>query len=122
MLDWILLQGYRNTLPLQTVHQLRRSAKSWTLLRPTNCLQPTRMPVLIEMNEYKNSGLVVILHCLSNFNATTTWHFHYLYVLLEENRKIDAICFPSFHNGCNHAYKVGRRLRTGEWSILVYFV
>ena len=52
------------------------------------------------IEEYKNSSLVVILLCL---NPTTTWHFHYLYVLLRENQQINAVCFPSFQNGCNLA-------------------
>ena len=68
-----------------------------------------------QIGEYKNSSLVVILHCL---NTTTTWHFHYLYVLFRGNHKINAVCFPLFHNGCNPAYKVWLRLRTGEYCIL----
>ena len=62
--------------------------------------------------EYKNSSLVVILHCL---NTANTWNFHYLYVLLRENHKINAVRFPSFHNGYNPSCKVWRRLRTGEY-------
>ena len=64
-----------------------------------------------QMEEYKNKSLVLILHCL---NTTTTQHFHYLYVLPRKSHKINAVCFPSFHNGCKPAYKVWRRLRTGE--------
>ena len=40
-----------------------------------------------------------------------------LYVLLRENHKINAICFPSFHNGCNPACKVWRRIWMGEWHL-----
>ena len=35
MLDWILSQNCINTLPLHTIHQLAKSAKSETLLCST---------------------------------------------------------------------------------------
>ena len=66
------------------------------------------------MEEYKNSSLVVILHCLNSFQHTNYVAFLLLYV--RENHKINAVCFPSFHNGCNPACKEWRRLRTGEYK------
>ena len=44
--------------------------------------------------------------------------FSLLFVLLRENRKINAVCSTSFHNGYNPTCKVWRRLRTGESNIL----
>ena len=76
------------------------------LLCPTNCLQPTPKSFACQMKDYKNSGLVVILHCLNSFQHNNYVVFSVLYVSLRENRKIFAICFPSFHDGCNPACKV----------------
>ena len=66
------------------------------------------------MEEYKNPSLAVILHCLNSFQYTNYVAFSLLYVLLRENHKINTVCFPSFHDGCNPACKVWRRLWTGE--------
>ena len=58
------------------------------------------------MEEYRNSDLVVIFSFFEHFSIQelATWHFHYsMYWLGRENHKINAICFPSFHNGCNPA-------------------
>ena len=54
-----------------------------------------------QMEEYKNSGLIVILHCLNSFQHNNYVAFSLLYVLLRENCKINAAYFTSFHNGCN---------------------
>ena len=51
-----------------------------------------------QIEKYKNSRLVVILHCLNSFQHNNYVAVHYLYVLLRENHKINAVCFPSFHN------------------------
>ena len=53
------------------------------------------------MEEYKNSGLVLILHCLYSFQHNNYVAFLLLYVLLREKHKINAVCFPPFHTGCN---------------------
>ena len=53
MLDWILSQNCWNTLRLHKVDQLARSAKTYTLLCPTNSLQPTSMPLLIRSKKIK---------------------------------------------------------------------
>ena len=55
------------------------------------------------IEEYKNPSLLVILYCLT---TTTTWHFHYLYVLLRENHKIKAVWFTTSHKYCNPTCKV----------------
>ena len=87
-------------------------AHSWSASKEYKILDDVVLDKLLAANtntgshqieEYKNSSLVVILHSL---NTTTMWHFHYLYVLLRENHKINAVCFPSFHNGCNPTCKV----------------
>ena len=105
MLDWISSQNCKNTLPLHTVDQRARSAKTWTLLRPSNCLQEKPMPLLITWKNFKNLGLVVILHCLNSFQRNYYVVFSLSYVLLKENRKINAI---------NPPCKVWPRLWTGE--------
>ena len=71
---------------------------------------------LKQLWEYKNSGLVVILHCLNSFQHNYV-AFSLLYVQLRENHKINAVCFPSFHNGCNPTSKVWCRLQMGEYTI-----
>ena len=60
--------------------------------------------VAYQIGEYKNSGLVVILHCLNGFQHNYV-AFSLLYVQLRENHKINAVCLLSFHNGCNPACK-----------------
>ena len=40
-----------------------------------------------QVDEYKNSGLVVILHCLNSFQHNNYVAFSLLYVLLRENHK-----------------------------------
>ena len=64
--------------------------------------------IAYQMEKYKNSGLVVILHCLNSFQHKNYVAFSLLHVLLRDNPKINAACFPSFHNGCNAACKVWR--------------
>ena len=70
--------------------------------------------ITYQMEEYKNPGLAVILHCLNSFQYTNYVAFSLLYVLFRKNHKMNAVCFPSFHDGCNPACKVWRRLWTGE--------
>ena len=52
-----------------------------------------------QMEEYKNSGLVVILLCLNSFQHRNYVAFSLLYVLLRENRKANAVCFLLFLYG-----------------------
>ena len=75
---------------------------------PDQLLAAKANTIAYQMEEYKNSGLVVILHCLNSFQ-----HKNYI-VLLRENHNVNAACFPSFYNGYNLARKVWRRLRMGE--------
>ena len=80
------------------------------------------------IEKYQNSNIKNLVEILHFLKTTTTWHFHYLYILLRENHKINAIFSPSFHdNGCNPACKIWHRLRTGEsakfltWMTLSHF-
>ena len=108
MLDWILSQKCRNTLPLHTFDQLTTSeeCKNLDSVMPNQLLAANADAVANPMEEYKNSGFVVILHCLNSFQHNKYVVFSLLYVLLRENHKINAVCFPSFHNGCNPACTV----------------
>ena len=117
--DWIFSQKCRNKFTSGSEFSF---AYSWStseveVYRILDAIVPDKLLAAntnagsYQIEEYKNSSLVVILHGL---HITTTWHFHNLYVLLRENHKINVICFPSFHNGCNPACKVWRRLWMGE--------
>ena len=46
------------------------------------------------------------LHCLNSFQRNNYVEFLLMYVLLRENHKVNAVSFPSFHNGCNPTWKV----------------
>ena len=81
---------------------------------PDQLLSANADAIAYQMEEHKDSGLVLILHCLNSFQHKNYVAFSLLYVLLRENRKVNAACFPSFHNGGNPACKVWRRLRTGQ--------
>ena len=68
MLDWILKQNCRNTLPLHTVDQLAQEPrKNLDAVVPDQFLAAISDTVAYQMEEYKNSGLVAILHCLNSF-------------------------------------------------------
>ena len=122
MLHWILSQNCRNTLSLHTEVEeplgLRVQKLNWDAILLLSAKH--HMPLLLlhadQMEEHKDSGLVVILHCLNSFQHKNYVAFSLLYVLLRENHKINAAYFPSFHNGCNPACKVWRRLWTEEWT------
>ena len=43
------------------------------------------------IEEFKNSGLVMILHCLNSFQHNNNMIFSLLYVLLRENHKINVL-------------------------------
>ena len=62
--------------------------------------------IAYQMEEHKTSGLVVILHNLNSFQQKNYVVFSLFYVSLKENHKINAVCFPFFHNGCNLTCKV----------------
>ena len=102
MFDWILSQNCRNALPLQRADHLARNWKNLDTVVPNQLLAANiaRCTIVIRwMEEYKNSGLVVILHCLNSFQQNNYVAF-LLYVLLRENHKINAVCLHLFHNGC----------------------
>ena len=97
-------------------------AQSWSTIEeyknvdvvvPDQLLTANTDVVSYHIKEYKNSGLVGILNCLNSFQHNNYVAFSLLYILLRENRKINAVCFPSFHGGCNPAYKLWCRLWTG---------
>ena len=69
-----------------------------------------------QIEEFKNSSLVVILHCLNSFqhNNYGTFTIH-IYCL---GKTWNAFCFPSFHNGCNPACKRWHRLSTREYMTI----
>ena len=61
-------------------------------------LETNTIAIAYHMEEYRNSGLVVILHCLNSFQ-----HKNYvIYVLLRENQKINAVCFLKVKDGGNY--------------------
>ena len=115
MLNWILSQNCRNILPFHRVDQLTSSAKTLGAVVPDKLLAANADTVAYQMEEYKNSDLVVIFYYLNSFHSNSYVAFSLLYVMLRENHKINAVCFPSIHNGCNPSYKVWRWLRTGEY-------
>ena len=53
--------------PLHTVDQLARRAKSLDAVVPDQLFAANADAVAYHMEEYKNSGFVVILHCLKSF-------------------------------------------------------
>ena len=67
MLDRILSQNYRNTLPLHTADQLSEGCKNLDVVVPNQLLAANVDAVAYQMEEYKNPGFVVILHCLNSF-------------------------------------------------------
>ena len=60
---------------------------------PVHLLAANADFVVYQIKEYKNSSLVVILHCLNIFKPNNYVAFSRLYVLLRENHKINAV-FP----------------------------
>ena len=67
---------------------------------PNQLLAANADVVVYQMEEYQNSRLVVILHGLNSFQQNNYVAFSLLYVLLRESNKINAVCFPLFHNCC----------------------
>ena len=58
----------------------------------------TMLMLLFQMEKQKfrfGCDFALFEHSFQHNNLTTTWHFHYV---LLENHKINAVCFPSFHN------------------------
>ena len=81
MFDWILSQNCRNTLPLHTVDQV---AKNVDTAIPDQFLAARANTSAYQMEEYKNSSLVVILHCLNSFQHNKYVTFLLLYVFLKD--------------------------------------
>ena len=73
MLHWIFSQNCRNSLPLHDSWSTSEEYKILEAVVPNELLvvNPNAGPYQIE--KYKNSSLVVILHCLNSFQ-------HYNYV------------------------------------------
>ena len=67
MLDRILSQNCRNTLPLHAVDQLSEGCKNLDVVVPNQLLAVNVDAVAYQMEEYNNPGFVVILHCLNSF-------------------------------------------------------
>ena len=114
ILDWILPQDCRNTLPLHRTDQLREECKNLDAIVPDQLLAA----LAHQVEEFKNSNLVVILHCFSSYQHNNYVAFSLLYIILRENHKMNAFCFPSFHNGCYPACKVWRMLRMVEYLVV----
>ena len=77
MLDWILSENCRNTLPLHTVVEQLGVQKLKTLLCPINWLQP--MPTSL-LTRWKNIKIQIWLwFCIvwTVCKTRITWHFHY---------------------------------------------
>ena len=76
------------------------------MLCPTNCLQSMPKPQhRFHRRLYTKVQVWLWFYIVRTvFIATTMCHF--LYVLLRENHKINAVCFPSFHNGCSPEFKL----------------
>ena len=103
MLDWSFSQNCRNKFNSFAYSWLTSEEyKNLDAVVPDELLATNANIGSYQVEEYKNSSLVIILHYL---NKTTTWYFHYLYVLLRVNHEINAVCFLSFHNGCNPSLK-----------------
>ena len=83
-----------------TVDQLSKKCRNVRAALPNQLLPANADAISHQMEEYKNSGLVVILHCMNNFQHNNYVVFSLLYVLLRENPKINVIFSPLFHNGC----------------------
>ena len=94
MLDWVLSPNCRRTIPLHTVE-----SKNLDAVVPNKLLAANAEAVGYQSEEYKNSGLVVILHNLNSSQHNNYVEFSLLYVLLRENHKTNAVCFLLFHNG-----------------------
>ena len=77
MLDWILSQNCRNTLPLHTFDQLAQNLRCYCA---DQLLAANVDTVAYQIEEYKNSGLAVILHCLNGFQYNNYVHY-YMYSL-----------------------------------------
>ena len=84
---------------------------------PNQLLGANADVIAYQMEEYKNSDLVKIFSLFEHFSIQELRGIFTIlcYCLGRENHKINAVCFPPFHNGCNSACKVWRRLWTGEW-------
>ena len=84
--------------------------KNLNAVVPDQLLAVNTNAIAYRMEEYKNLCLLVILHCLNSFQHSNYAGFSLLYVLLRENQKINAVCFPSFHSTCNQACKSSGRI------------
>ena len=84
---------------------------------PNQLLEANTNIIAYQMEEYKNWDLVKIFSLFEHFSIQELrdiFTILCIYCLGRENHKINAVCFPSFHNGCNPACKVWCRLWTGE--------
>ena len=81
MVDWILSQNCRNTLPLHTADQLSEEYKNLDAVIPDQLLAANTDAVAYQMEEHEYSGLVVILHCLNSFQSNSCVAFPLLYVI-----------------------------------------
>ena len=94
MLDWVLSPNCRSTLPLRSVE-----CKNLDAVVPNKLIAANAETVGHQMEEYKNSGLVVILHNFNSSQHNNYVEFSLLYVLLRENHKTNAVSFLLIHNG-----------------------
>ena len=118
---WLdLSQNYRNTLHLHTVDQIARTVDT---VMPDHLLSANANAGSYQMEEYENSGLVVILHCLNSFLHSNYVVFS-LFICTAQRKPQDKCRFfsPISYNGCNFACEVLRRLLTGEYLVLLMMV
>ena len=74
-LDFLTKLQNKNRFPLHTADPTNTEYKVLDAVVPDQLLTVNANTSSYQIEEYKNSSLVVILHCL---NTKTTLHFHYL--------------------------------------------
>ena len=72
MLDWIFSQNCRNSLPLHTSDQLSEECKILDAVVPNELLTANANTGSYQIEEYKNSTLVLILHCLKTTTSSVS--------------------------------------------------
>ena len=96
ILDWVLPQNCRNTLPLHTTVKQLGLQKLKTLLCPTNCLQPTPTSLLTRWKNIKIQIWLWFFHCLNTFQYKNYVAFSLFYVLLRQGKSQNKCLLFSF--------------------------
>ena len=111
---FIKLQKYTSFVYSRSTSE---ECKNLDAVLPNQLLVVRTDAVVYQMEEYKNLGLIVILYFLNSFQHNNHVAFLLLCVLLRKKHKINAVRFSWFHNGCNPACKVWRRLQRENYLI-----